>query len=171
MSFNAARLSAKDLTPLKIGAIEASEWFVHTSGRLLDRIEVEATDRITATKSANAWLVASRTDARFDRNGDFSNHWRQIKREGAEEKQGAEHVYPGGAGYTKLTRLKSVPGGLFVEAHAVFFEPKGWFENRPILKSKIAIVAQDRVRSLRRELAKPKSRGGASGRTAAGGGD
>jgi hypothetical protein len=53
---------------------------------------------------------------------------------------------------------------------APLFEPKGWFDNRPILKPKIGVVAQDRVRGLRRELAQAKSRNRPGGRNAPGAG-
>jgi hypothetical protein len=41
-----------------------------------------------------------------------------------------------------------------IEAHAAFFEPTAWFNGAPILRSKFAVVAQERVRALRREFAK-----------------
>ena len=48
---------------------------------------------------------------------------------------------------------------LFVEAHFVFTEPHDWFEGAPVLRSKISLIAQDRIRKLRRELAESHKAG------------
>ena len=56
----------------------------------------------------------------------------------------------------KITRLSAVPGALLVEVHFLFTEPQEWFDGAPILRSKISLVAQDRIRSLRSELAKSR---------------
>jgi hypothetical protein len=170
MRFGAARLGNGNLTALGIKPDEGREWFIHSTGRLLDRIDVEATDRLTASRTEDSWLIAWTTDPRFDGDRAHPNRWRSLTRESGGDRAGPSHKYPGGAGFVKLSRLKSVPGALLVEAHAAFFEPKDWFENRPILKSKIGVVAQDRVRGLRRELARAKSRRQPGGRTAPGAG-
>jgi hypothetical protein len=162
MRFSEARLGARELGPLGIKPAER-EWFVHLSGRLLDRLRVYSTDRVTATRSETSWLVASKTDRRFDDSGAYPNRWNALSKDGPREEPGPPHPYPGGAGYVAMTRLGTVPGALLVEAHAAFFEPKGWFDGRPILRSKIGVVAQDRIRSLRRELARSKARGGGRG--------
>lgn len=153
-------LSARGITP--VDKADARERYAHVTGRLLDRIQVEATDRITATKSANSWLIAARTDPRFDKDKALANRWHAIKRQGGREEAGADEPYSGGASYVKITKLAGVPGALLVESHLAFFEPKAWFDGAPVLRSKIGVVAQDRVRGLRRELA--KSRRGEGGR-------
>jgi hypothetical protein len=43
---------------------------------------------------------------------------------------------------------------LLIEVHMVFAEPKGWFEGRNLLRSKLPPVMQDSVRKFRRQLAK-----------------
>ena len=48
----------------------------------------------------------------------------------------------------------TVEEGLLVEVHFIYAEPKTWFNGGPILKSKFGAVAQDRIRALRRELAR-----------------
>jgi hypothetical protein len=45
-----------------------------------------------------------------------------------------------------------------VEMHMAFVEPDGWFQGNPILRSKFGAVAQDQIRSLRRELAKKRAK-------------
>lgn len=167
MKFVAARVDARDLAARGITPADrksgVTEWYVHLTGRLLDRILVEATDRITATRGAGSWVVGSLTDPRFDADKDRPNRWRTVRRRGAREESGPDEPYPGGASYVKLTTLSTVPGALLVEGHLAFFEPKAWFDGAPVLRSKISLVAQDRVRALRRELA--KSRRGPGART------
>ena len=42
--------------------------------------------------------------------------------------------------------------------HMAFVEPDGWFQGAPILRSKFSVIAQDQIRSLRRELAKKRAK-------------
>ena len=130
-----------------------TEWRVHIIGRLLDRIHFEATDRIVATRSDRSWLVASRSEGKKE-----ENRWNPIKREGEREVAGESEDYPGGISTLKVSRLETVPGALLIEAHFAFFEPRAWFDGAPILRSKLNLIAQDRVRELRRELAKARAK-------------
>lgn len=130
---------------------EAREWFVHLTGRLLGRIHVEDTDRVTASRSAESWIVAARTDGRFDRDPEYGNRWSPL--DGGEAKP---KPFAGGASYVKITRLAASPGALLVESHFAFLEPRPWFDGAPILRSKISLVAQDRIRELRRDLEKSR---------------
>lgn len=159
MRFSGRRLDASTLEQLRIGPTAArpsgGEWYVHLTSRLLDRLHVEATDRIVATRSESSWTFASITDPRFDQVDDAPNRWWPIERQGGAEKPGAATVYAGGASYVKLSRLATVEGALLVEAHFAFHEPHAWFDGAPILRSKIGLIVQDRVRSVRRELARP----------------
>jgi hypothetical protein len=166
------RFSLKTLNPaqLKAAGISSesaargtSEWFVHMSGRLLDRIAVEETDQITASRSDESWIIASRPERRFDQDKEFPNQWSAIgDRDGA----GETKRYAGGAGYVKITRLAIKPETLFVEAQFYFVEPRAWFDGAPILRSKIGLVAQDRIRALRRELAKSRGQAASERRSA-----
>jgi hypothetical protein len=168
MRFSGRRLGADDLAghnlPPQGQHAEMREWFVHLTGRLLDRLHVEATDRITATRSDDSWVIASLTDPRFDQDRSNPNRWWPlVKKEGTEE-AGPAAPFAGGASIVKISRLSTVPGALLIEARFAFFEPKAWFDGAPILRSKIGVVAQDRIRGLRRELA--KSQGGQGVRNA-----
>ena len=165
MKFASRQLNPDDLAGARVEAVKPSdgvrEGFVHSTGRLLDRIAAESTDRITATRTDDSWLIASQTDRRFDGSAKAPNRWSAITRRGAGEEVGPPTVYAGGAGYVKASRLRSVPGALLVEVHFAFHEPEGWFRGAPVLKSKFALVAQDRVRGLRRELTKSQKKPGA----------
>jgi hypothetical protein len=160
MRFTGHRLTADEVAGRSLVPAGPSppthEWYVHSSGRLLDRLAVESTDRITASRTERSWVFAARTDPRLDHDKAFPNHWQPIARKGSTEEAGAAETYAGGASIVKISRLARVPGALLVEAHFAFFEPKAWFDGAPILRSKIGLVAQDRIRSLRRELAKSR---------------
>lgn len=125
------------------------EWHSRVYGRLLGRIVVEATDHVVATRSADSWIIAARTDRAFDRDPDAPNRWSTL----AGATRGPAQPFAGSASYAKITRLRSAPGVLLVECHFAFAEPTAWFDGNPILRSKIGLVAQDQVRRLRRELA------------------
>jgi hypothetical protein len=133
------------------------EWYTHTSGTLLDKIEVESTDRARSTQSAASWVFASRTDLRFDGDKQYPNRWKSVGL-GAAKQSGSPNKFDGGASTTRISRLASSPETLFVECHFAFAEPRAWFDGAPILRSKISIVAQDQIRRLRREFAQRAAR-------------
>jgi hypothetical protein len=160
MRFTAGRLPEKIQDDRKGGELSPSgtvkEWYVHRTGRLLDRIHAETTDRVTATRGEDSWVFASRTEPRFDGDRAFPNRWFPIEQKGSRDVEGKAEPYAGGACYLKISRLGTVPGALLVEAHFAFSEPRAWFGGASVLRSKFAPVAQDRVRRLRRDLRKSK---------------
>jgi hypothetical protein len=127
--------------------------FVHSTGRLLDRIAAESTSIVLGSRSVDSVVVASRTDRRFDNDARWPNRWRRIEGRGADETTGPPHPFAGGIGYAKLTRLANEPDTVLAELHFAFAEPIDWFDNAPILRSKFSLIAQDQIRRLRRELA------------------
>lgn len=132
-------------------AIEkASVWYAHVQARLLDRIAVESTNEAVATRSPSSIVVASRVADRFT--GANATGWKPVGKDAAE---GPLQPYLGGVSYTKISKMASQPGMLLVESHLAFVEPDAWFQAAPILRSKLSIVAQDQIRRLRRELARP----------------
>lgn len=139
-------------------------WYVHFAGTLLDRIHAEATSRVEASKSSESWVIASRTDPKFDEDAEFPNRWWPILRSGGRDAPGQAKDYSGGASYVKISRLSAAPGMLLVESHFAFAEPRAWFDGAPILRSKLSLIAQDQIRSLRRELAKGRERPSGAGR-------
>ncbi|MGP0067740.1 MAG: hypothetical protein ACLQGP_29620 [Isosphaeraceae bacterium] len=130
-----------------------STWYTHIHGRLLGRIELEVTNQIVASQTAESIVIASRTDPAFDKAGPNANGWRPI---GGETAEGALRSYQGGISYSKISRLAFQPGALLVEIHSAFIEPHEWFQGAPILRSKFSVIAQDQIRSLRRELVRQR---------------
>jgi hypothetical protein len=139
-------------------ASDLSTWYAHIHGRLLGRIEIEVTNRVAASRTGESIVIASRTDPAFDKTGQDANGWRPIGPTGGEKSEGALKPYQGGISYTKISRLAFQPGALLVEIHSAFVEPHEWFQGAPILRSKFSVIAQDQIRSLRRELARQQKR-------------
>ena len=131
-----------------------SEWYTRATGRLLDRINVGATDHAVATRTKDSITIATTTSRAFDQHKAYPNFWSMISRSGGKEVTGSPQTYFGGGSYVKITNLAAEPGSLFVEAHFAFVEPKPWFSGNPILRSKFSLICQDQVRSLRREIQK-----------------
>jgi hypothetical protein len=156
MRVEARILSAEDLKGTPAADLAKDEWFTRANARLLDRITFESTDHVTASRSADSLVIASRTDPRFGPGSRWPNVWSTVVRAGEPGKPGPSHPYDGGISYIKLSRLKSTPGALIVEVHFALAEPRAWFNGEPILRSKFAIIAQDQVRRVRRELQKAK---------------
>jgi hypothetical protein len=131
-------------------------WNAHIHGRLLDRIAFDVTNQVVATRTQESLVVAARTDPAFNKPGPYANGWKPVEGGKEDAAGGALKPYPGGFSYTKISRLAFKPGALLVEMHGAFVEPHEWFQGAPILRSKFSIVAQDQIRSLRRELARRK---------------
>jgi hypothetical protein len=153
----AADLRAAGLEPAPATAGQ-STWYSHIHARLLDRIDFEATNQVTASQSADSIVVASRTDPAFARSGQLANGWKPLSPGGGPSKESPVQPYAGGISYAKVTRAALKPGALLVEMHMAFVEPEGWFQGAPILRSKFSLIAQDQIRRLRRELAQKKAK-------------
>jgi hypothetical protein len=139
--------------PAETQGSDLSTWYAHIHGRLLNRIEFDATNQVMATKTGESIVIAARTDRAFDKPGPFANGWKPV---GDVQATAGLKPYLGGMSYTKISRLAFKPGALLVEMHAAFVEPIEWFQGAPILRSKFSIVAQDQIRALRRELARKR---------------
>lgn len=151
MRFETSLLTADALGAAGIPAPDpARDWYAHVSARLLDRLRVEATDHVVVSRSKDSWVVAARTDARFGTEGVGANVWNPLGRDG--RPVGDARSYPGGASYTRISRMAGAPGTLFVESHFAFNEPRAWFDGAPILRSKFSPIAQDQIRRLRRDV-------------------
>ena len=135
-----------------------NSWYSHVHARLLDRIDFEATNQVVATQSPESMVVASRTDPAFDKVPALANAWKPLSRDDPKKSAEPAKPYEGGLSYAKISRLKFKPGAILVEMHMAFVEPDGWFEGNPILRSKFSVIAQDQIRSLRRELAKKRAK-------------
>jgi hypothetical protein len=136
-----------------------SVWFAHVHAKLLDRIEFEATNAVMASQAPDSIVIATRTDASFDKTGSLANVWNPITTTGGTRAEGsAKQPYAGGMSYAKTSQCAIKPGALLVEMHFAFVEPDGWFQGQPILRSKFGVVTQDQIRTLRRELAKKRAK-------------
>jgi hypothetical protein len=133
-------------------------WYSHVHAKLLDRIDFEATNLIVATQTADSIVVASRTDPSFAKASTFANTWKPLAKEGGGKVDETPKPYEGGMSYAKISRLGLKPGAILIEMHMAFVEPDGWFQGAPILRSKFGVIAQDQIRSLRRELAKKRAK-------------
>jgi hypothetical protein len=153
-----AEIAAAGIKPAPAVAGQ-SEWYVHVHAKLLDRIDFEVTNHVVASRCVDSLVIASRTDPSFDKVDAFANGWQALATAGGSPAEASgKHSYAGGVSYAKISRLKLKPGALLVEMHMAFVEPDAWFRGAPILRSKFSLVAQDQVRTLRRELLKRRSK-------------
>lgn len=160
MWFQTGLLKAGDLRSAGVEPPAAGDntWYPHVHARLLDRIDFEVTNQVTATQSAESVVIASRTDPSFAKAGAVANGWKPLPSPGTPKAEGQTQPYSGGISYAKISRVAFMPGALLVEIHMAFLEPNGWFQGAPILRSKFSIVAQDQIRTLRRELARKRKK-------------
>ena len=132
--------------------------WIATDSALLDKVRISATTQNVKTQTGDSVVIASVLDSKFDQDADFPNAWRPITVDDAGHRQvGSPQLYAGLGSYIKVTRLAEPTGALFIEYHVVFAEPQGWFHGANLLRSKLPIVAQDMVRTLRRYLEKHQS--------------
>ncbi len=162
MWFQTRLLKADDLQKAGVKPAPAvsgqSTWYSHVHGRLLDRIDFEATNLVVASQTPDSLVIASRTDPSFAGAGALANAWKPLARPDASAPGDTVKPYEGGISYAKISRLALKEGALLVEMHMSFAEPEGWFQGAPILRSKFNVAAQDQIRSLRRELAKKRAK-------------
>lgn len=156
MRFEVHVLAPEEAAKAPAPPAAGSEWLSHAKGRLLDRILLEATDRLAASRSADSLILASKTDPGFTAEGPFPNRWSTVAVKATGDEVGPPRPFAGGIGYVKMTRLAGEDDALLVEAHFAFAEPSDWFDGAPILRSKLGLIAQDQVRRLRREVARPR---------------
>jgi hypothetical protein len=163
MSFESRMLKADEIQAPRIKSADSAatkaDWFAHVHSRLLDRIEFDVTNHGAVSQSPDSIVVASRTDPSFDKVESNANCWRSVSATGGASTLGPDkQPYSGGISYAKIRRCALKPGALIVEMHVAFVEPDGWFQGAPILRSKFGVIAQDQIRTLRRELAKQRAK-------------
>ena len=135
-----------------------STWYSHVHARLLDRIDFEVTNQVVASQSAESIVIASRTDPSFAKAGPLANGWKPLAPAGGPKAEGAGPAVRRRDQLRQDQSRRPQAGALLVEMHVAFVEPDGWFQGAPILRSKFSVVAQDQIRSLRRELARKKGK-------------
>lgn len=99
------------------------------------------------------WLIDARFGSDSPTEDSIANQWRPIERSATGEKYlGPPRPYAGLGGYVAITPVPGTPEASLVQLRFVLHEPQDWFSGRNLLRSKLPILVQDRVRNLRREL-------------------
>lgn len=127
--------------------------WVAASSTLLGKVRIHLTTQNQMSETAESILIASIADPRFERDGEYPNSWQSIAVDDAGRRQiGPAQPYSGLGSYVKGTRLSEPNSAVFIEYHAAFIEPQGWFHGANLLRSKLPIVAQNMVRKFRRSF-------------------
>jgi hypothetical protein len=150
-------LTESDLARHGIKAPQAADdvQFGFAELTLLDKVRLSVTTRGSRFQTRDSATSASLLDPRFANDPQYASCWRPVLRDGNNRRSlGNPEPYFGYGSYAKATRLIDPPGAVFIEYHAAFAEPEGWFNGNNYLCSKLPILAQMIVRQLRRELAK-----------------
>jgi hypothetical protein len=130
------------------------ERFPYATFRLYDRVEISATRFSVLTQDAQSLVAAARIDPRFVKDADYPNVWRPLERNAqADITPGAAKPLNYGGGYAKVTRLLDQPGAVLIEYHMVYEEDYAWFDGVNLVKQKLPIMVQEKVRIFRRKLA------------------
>lgn len=120
---------------------------------ILDRVQLGGVAFTERAKQPGSVVAALRLDERFAADKEFPNRWQPLLRDAAGRLSlGEAQPYSGLGGYIKVTELTEPAGALFIECHVAFDEPQAWFDGKNLLRSKLPLVVQDNVRSLRRKL-------------------
>lgn len=135
------------------GEAERTAW-AHVSLALMDRVELRGTSRTVWSRTADSILVAALLEPACTRDPELPNAWHLQQRgpDGSPQPAGPAQTYEALGYYLKITRLVEPPEALFVEWHLVYLEPRAWFDGANLLRSKLPIVLQTKIRGFRREL-------------------
>lgn len=148
-------LTRADLEKRKISVPDPKrEAYGHIAFDFLEKVHLKTTGRAMWTRTGESVLVAAEIDSRFQNDAEFPNQWQSIIKEGGMTKFGPPSPWAGAGLYLKITKLAEPAGALFIEQHIVFAEPTGWFDGANLLRSKLPLVVQVNVRSMRKEWAK-----------------
>jgi hypothetical protein len=120
----------------------------------LEKVRLKATGRAFWSLTDESAVIAGEIDPRFREDAAFPNQWQSITKQGGTQKVGPATPWSGAGFYLKITKLHEPAGALFIEQHVIFAEPTGWFDGANLLRSKLPLVVQNNVRSIRREWTK-----------------
>ena len=134
----------------------AKEYFLYTTFRLFERVELSTTRFGVATKTPTGVIVAAKVDPRFAKDKQYPNQWREIVKDAQGEAQlGPSQPYSGAAFYAKVTRLIKPENAIFVEFHHVFYEPRIWFgEDENLMPTQLRRIIPFKVKEFRIKLAR-----------------
>jgi hypothetical protein len=143
------RLSTRSMPDLK-------EYYLYTTFKLFERVEVSATRFGVATRTPSGVIVAAKICPRFAKDKEYPNQWRAIDRNAVGDiVLGPLQPYSGAGFYAKVTRLIKPDDAIFVEFHEVCYEPRGWFgEDDNRLPSELRKIIPFEVKTFRAKLAK-----------------
>lgn len=140
------------------------ESYFRMQAALLDKVQISGISHGTVTHGEHHVLAASLLDPHFRDDPDYPNQWQPIRREPSGKTElGKPQPYAGLGGYCHAVELSEPKGALFIECHLVINEPHGWFNGANLLSSKMPILMQDNVRTLRRKLARSNNGAAKSG--------
>ncbi|HMP03608.1 MAG TPA: hypothetical protein PKD86_17380 [Gemmatales bacterium] len=128
--------------------------WAHVSLTLMDRVTLRGTSRTVWSRTAESVVVAAVLEPRCTGSREFPNAWQLLERDDAGQlrPKGPAVAYEALGYYLKITRLAEPADALFVEWHLIFREPQEWFDGANLLRSKLPIVLQTKIRAFRREL-------------------
>jgi len=130
------------------------EYFLYTTFRLFERVELSTTRFGAATKTPTGVIVAAKVDPQFAKDKEYPNQWREILKDAQGEAQlGPPQPYSGAAFYAKVTRLIKPENAIFVEFHQIFYEPRAWFgEDENLMPSQLRRIIPFKVKEFRIKL-------------------
>ena len=154
-SGNSKTIKKEDLVKRKFEVPdEKKEGYGNIEFDFLDKVRIRATGHAMWSKTDESVAVAVEVDPRFRGDKEFPNEWQSITKDDGTRKLGPATPWSGSGLYLKITRLAEPKGALFCEQHVIFAEPKGWFDDANLLRSKLPLAVQSNVRSMRKEWAK-----------------
>lgn len=151
-ALTAEELQARNLSPRN--EVDLLESYGVIDVPILERARLSGIGFGARRNTEESIIAAWKLAERFADDPQFANQWRPIVRDAVgRDVLGPPQAYSGAGGYLKITRLIEPAGALFVECHSIFDEPHGWFDGKNLLRSKLPLIVQDNVRTLRRKLA------------------
>ena len=155
-------LTDEELKSFEVDATDEFETLGYLQLPILNQVVVRGVARtrrsVWSEEQADApviltWLIDSRFRSDSPTEDSIANQWRPIERSATGEKYlGSPRPYAGLGGYVAITPVPGTPEASLVQIRFVLHEPQDWFSGRNLLRSKLPILVQDRVRNLRREL-------------------
>ncbi|HMO37330.1 MAG TPA: hypothetical protein PKA06_14930, partial [Gemmatales bacterium] len=129
----------------------------HVALPLMDRVLLEGTMQTMWTRNSHSLILAGQLDPQFTSHAQYPNRWRLLQRdaEGKLQPLPASQPYEAVGYYFKFTNLAGMEDALLVEAHLLFAEPAAWFDGANLLRSKLPMVLQTKIRAFRRDLMRP----------------
>lgn len=151
----AKTITAADLSKRKLPDRSAkNESTGYISFDFLDRVRLSLVGHNCWSRTDQSIVAAAYIDPAFNHDPEYPNQWQPLTKDGDSVILGKPSSYSSAGLYLKITELVEPKGALFVEGHAVFAEPMGWFDGANLLRSRLPAVIQNNVRQMRDRLLK-----------------